>query len=68
VERNPENRGYLFGLEKAKILHTHERKAFWEGLAKKYPKSISIKVIPLEFLQGNSNSRLYLTHQAMNFG
>jgi len=61
VERNPENKGYLFGLEKARIVQPHERKAFWEELAMKYPKSNSIKLIPLEFLQGDSNPLQYLT-------
>ena len=52
VERNPENKEYLFGLEKARNITTANRKAFWEELAAKYPKATAIKVIPLEFLEG----------------
>ena len=50
VDRNPENKDYLMGLENAKA--PSDRKVFWEELAKKYPKAISIKTIPLEFLEG----------------
>jgi len=57
VERNPENRDYLFGLEKASALADYDaRKKFWESLAAKYPRSTSIKVIPLDFLHGASFS------------
>jgi len=52
VDRNPENREYLFGLEKAKNISLAERKSFWEELAQKYPKTTSVKVIPLDVLQG----------------
>ena len=52
VDRNPENREFLFGLEKAHNLAEEERKGFWEGLATTYPKSTAIKLIPLDFLQG----------------
>jgi hypothetical protein len=55
VERNPENKDYLIGLEKAKNLSPADRKTFWEGLAAKYPKATSIKVIPLEFLEGTTS-------------
>jgi len=54
VERNPENTEYLMGLEKAKNVSPADRKAFWEELAAKYPKAISIKVIPLGLLEGNT--------------
>jgi len=54
VERNPENKDYLFGLEKANNVKENERKAFWEKLAETYPKSTIIKVIPLTFLEGYS--------------
>jgi hypothetical protein len=60
VERNPEDKRYLLGLEKARNVQPENRKAFWDGLAKKYPKSNSIKVIPLQFLQGNSNPGFHL--------
>jgi hypothetical protein len=56
VERNPENKEYLTGLEKAKNLAPADRKAFWEELATKYPRATSIKVIPLEFLEGTPYS------------
>jgi NMDA receptor-regulated protein 1 len=52
VERNPENKEYLFGLEKANDISPANRKAFWEELGTKYPKATCIKVIPLEFLEG----------------
>jgi NMDA receptor-regulated protein 1 len=52
VDRNPENKEYLTGLEKAENLAPADRKAFWEDLAMKYPRATSIKVIPLEFLEG----------------
>ena len=52
VERNPENKEYLYGLEKARNLSPTNRKEFWEELGEKYPKATSIKVIPLEFLEG----------------
>jgi hypothetical protein len=53
VERNPDNKEYLFGLEKAKEITDYDgRKTFWQTLASKYPKSTSIKVIPLDFLHG----------------
>lgn len=55
VERNPEDNGYLFGLEKARNVQPETRREFWMDLAKKYPKSNAIKLIPLEFLQGNCN-------------
>lgn len=58
VERNPENKEYLMELEKAK--NPSDRKAFWEELAAKYPKATSIKVIPLEFLQGNSATSIVI--------
>jgi hypothetical protein len=54
VERNPENREYLLGLEKAQNLSPADRKTFWEELAIKYPKATSIKLIPLDFLEGMS--------------
>jgi len=52
VERNPENKEYLFGLEKANDISPANRKAFWEELGTKYPKATCIKVIPLDFLEG----------------
>jgi hypothetical protein len=52
VERNSENKEYLFGLENAKDIREGDRKAFWSELAEKYPKSTIIKVIPLSFLEG----------------
>jgi NMDA receptor-regulated protein 1 len=61
VDRNPEDQEYLFGLEKVRNVQTDERKAFWEDLAKKYPKSNAIKLIPLEFLQGSSGLSRFLT-------
>jgi hypothetical protein len=54
VDRNPENREFLFGLEKARNLSPTDRKSFWQELAVKYPKATSIKLIPLDFLEGNS--------------
>lgn len=54
VERNPENKEYLFGLEKARNISSDNRKAFWEELGEKYPKANLIKVIPFEFLEGTS--------------
>src|SRR5579859_341529 len=62
VERNPENKEYLVGLEKAK--NSTDRKAFWEELATKYPKATSIKVIPLEFLEGEHFSVTIFNVQA----
>jgi hypothetical protein len=56
VDRNPDNKEYLLGLEKAKNVSGPERKAFWERLAANYPKAACIKVIPLEFLHGTSSS------------
>jgi N-alpha-acetyltransferase 15/16, NatA auxiliary subunit len=58
VERNPENKEYLFGLEKARNVSPENRKAFWEELAEKYPKANLVKVIPLEFLEGSNVSLL----------
>jgi NMDA receptor-regulated protein 1 len=52
VERNSENKEYLLGFEKAKNISPDNRKVFWEELEVKYPKSTSIKVIPLGFLEG----------------
>lgn len=52
VDRNPDNKDYLFGLETAKLSSGVEPKKFWEELAAKYPKAAAIKVIPLEFLEG----------------
>jgi hypothetical protein len=52
VDRNPDNKDYLFGLETAKLLSGVEPKKFWEELAAKYPKAAAIKVIPLEILEG----------------
>jgi len=54
VERNPDNNEYLFGLENAMDISPADRKGFWEELAQKYPKSTSIKVVPLTFLEGIS--------------
>jgi NMDA receptor-regulated protein 1 len=53
VDRNPENKTYLYGLEKANNIPITDRKTFWRNLAVKYPKATSIKVIPLGFLEGN---------------
>ena len=64
VERNSENKDYLFGLERANEISDKDRKSFWEGLAEKFPKSNSIKVLPLTFLEGASLTVLSLT-QAM---
>jgi len=61
VERNPDDKEYLFGLEKVKNVQPGDRKTFWEELAKKYPKSNAIKLTPLEFLQGTSGLSLSLT-------
>jgi len=52
VERNPENKEYLYGLEKAKNISPSSRKEFWEELEENYPKATCIKVIPLGFLEG----------------
>ena len=53
VQRNPDNKDYLFGLERAMNISAEGRKAFWEELARKYPKGTTIKVVPLGFLEGN---------------
>jgi N-alpha-acetyltransferase 15/16, NatA auxiliary subunit len=58
VDRNPDNKEYLLGLEKAKNVSGPRRKAFWEELAANYPKAGCIKVIPLEFLEGFLSSNL----------
>jgi hypothetical protein len=58
VDRNPDNKDYLFGLEKARLLSGAEPKTFWEELAAKYPKAAAIKVIPLDFLEGIPISKL----------
>jgi hypothetical protein len=60
VERNPDNKDYLFGLEKAKDISPADRKTFWEELAQRYPKASSIKVIPLEFLEGTPSNSVNL--------
>jgi hypothetical protein len=52
VDRNPDCKEYLLGLEKARNIPDRDRKTFWEELAMKYPKASTIKVIPLEFLEG----------------
>jgi hypothetical protein len=52
VDRNPENKDYIFGLEKARNISVESRKAFWHELGTQYPKATSIKLIPLEFLEG----------------
>ena len=53
VERNSENRDYLFGLEKARAVSEGDRKKFWEDLALQYLRATAIKLIPLEFLEGD---------------
>lgn len=58
VDRNPDNKDYLFGLEKVKLQTGVERRAFWDELATKYPKAAAIKSIPLEFLEGTPVSHL----------
>ena len=52
VERNPESKDYLYGLERAMNISPDNRKSFWEDLSGKYPRATSIKLIPLEFLEG----------------
>ncbi|KAF5093133.1 hypothetical protein D0Z03_002538 [Geotrichum reessii] len=56
IKRNPENREYLFKLEEALSINpenTKLRKILYERLAQKYPKSVVIKSVPLEFLTGS---------------
>jgi N-alpha-acetyltransferase 15/16, NatA auxiliary subunit len=52
VQRNPDSKEYLLGLEKARKITDGDRKAFWQELESKFPKASTIKVIPLEFLEG----------------
>jgi NMDA receptor-regulated protein 1 len=68
VERNPGDQEYLIGLEKVKNVQPEDRKAFWDDLAKKYPKSNAVKLIPLEFLQGTLGLLLSLILQVMTSG
>lgn len=69
VKRNSENREYLFKLEEALSIdpsNTKLRKILYEKLAQKYPRSIVIKAIPLEFLTG-ADFKASVTSYLTNF-